>query len=70
MNPTKPAPVSVNTQESGARRDSLTVVDNRTGRKYEIPITHDTIRAIDLRQIKVQDGDFGMMTYDPALTNT
>jgi citrate synthase len=70
VNPTKPAPVSANTQESGARRDTLTVVDNRTGRKYEIPITHDTIRAIDLRQIKVQDGDFGMMSYDPAFTNT
>ena len=70
MNPTKPAPVSVNAQESGARRDTLTIIDNRTGRKYEIPITHDTIRAIDLRQIKVQNSDFGMMSYDPAFTNT
>jgi citrate synthase len=70
MNPTKPAPVSLNTQESGARRDTLTVIDNRTGRKYEIPITHDTVRALDLRQIKVQDSDFGMMSYDPAFTNT
>jgi citrate synthase len=70
VNPTKPAPVSVNTQESGARRDTLTLIDNRTGKKYEIPITHDTIRAIDLRQIKVQDSDFGMMSYDPAFTNT
>jgi len=70
VNPTKPAPVSVNTQASGARRDTLTIIDNRTGRKYEIPITHDTIRALDLRQIKVQDSDFGMMSYDPAYTNT
>ncbi len=70
MNPTKPAPVSANMQESEVRRDTLTIIDNRTGRKYEIPITHDTIRALDLRKIKVQDSDFGMMSYDPAFTNT
>jgi len=50
--------------------DTLTITDNRTGRKYEIPILDDTIRAIDLRQIKVDPDDFGMMTYDPAFTNT
>jgi citrate synthase len=60
----------VNAQESDTRRDTLTIVDNRTGRKYEIPITHDTIRALDLRKVKVQDSDFGMMSYDPAFTNT
>jgi citrate synthase len=51
-------------------RDSLTITDNRTGKTYEVPITTDTIRALDLRQIKVKDDDFGMMTYDPAFTNT
>ena len=51
-------------------KDTLTVTDNRTGKTYEIPIKHDTIRAIDLRQIKVNEDDFGMMTYDPAFTNT
>ncbi len=50
--------------------DTLTVTDNRTGKQYEVPITDDTIRAIDLRQIKVKDDDFGMMTYDPAFMNT
>ncbi len=50
--------------------DTLSIVDNRTGKKYEIPITHDNIKAIDLRQIKVKDEDFGMMTYDPAYMNT
>lgn len=50
--------------------DTLTIIDNRTGRKYEVPVTHDTIRAIDLRQIKVEDDDFGLMTYDPAFMNT
>jgi citrate synthase len=50
--------------------DTLTIVDNRTGKKFEIPITHDTIKATDLRQIKVHDDDFGMMTYDPAFMNT
>lgn len=51
-------------------QDTLTITDNRTGKQYEVPVTDDTIRAIDLRQIKVQDGDFGMMTYDPAFMNT
>ena len=50
--------------------DTLTITDNRTGKSYEIDVTHDTIRAMDLRQIKVQDDDFGMMTYDPGYTNT
>ncbi len=50
--------------------DTLTITDNRTGKTYEIPIEHDTIRAMDLRQIKVADEDFGMMTYDPGYTNT
>ena len=50
--------------------DTITVTDNRTGKQYELPITDDTIRAIDLRQIKVKDDDFGMMTYDPAFMNT
>ena len=47
-------------------KDTLTITDNRTGRTYEIPITHDTIDAMALRQIKVNEDDFGMMTYDPV----
>ena len=50
--------------------DSLTITDNRTGKSYEVPIKDETIHATDLRQIKVQDDDFGMMTYDPAFMNT
>jgi len=55
---------------NGAPTETLTVTDNRTGRTYEIPITDETIRAMDLRQIRVHDDDFGMMAYDPAFTNT
>ena len=51
-------------------KDTLTVTDNRTGRTYELPITDGTIRAMDLRQIKVEDTDFGVMSYDPAFMNT
>ena len=51
-------------------KDSLTITDNRTGQTYEIPITDGTIRALDLRQIKASADDFGLMTYDPAFTNT
>src|SRR5262245_43024344 len=54
----------------GASHESLTVTDNRTGRTYELEITDGAIRAMDLRQIKVADDDFGMLAYDPALTNT
>jgi len=50
--------------------DTLTITDNRTGKSYELPISDGTIRAMDLRQIKVDDGDFGLMAYDPAYKNT
>ncbi len=50
--------------------DNLTIIDSRTGKEYPIPITNGTIKAIDLRQIKVSDTDFGLMTYDPAFMNT
>jgi citrate synthase len=50
--------------------DTLTITDNRTGKQYEIPIHDGTIRAMDLRQIKVVPDEFGMMTYDPAFMNT
>ena len=49
---------------------SLTVTDNRTGKTYELPITDGTVRGLDLRQIKVDEDEFGMMSYDPAFTNT
>ena len=51
-------------------KDSLTITDNRTGRSYEVPIENGTIKALDLRKIKGEDSDFGLMTYDPAYTNT
>src|SRR6187551_948806 len=50
--------------------DTLTITDNRTGKQYEIAIQDGTIRAADLRQIKVTADEFGMMTYDPAFMNT
>jgi len=57
--------------------DTLTIIDNRTGKKYEFPIMYGTyktygaaIKASDLRQVKLTDDDFGMLTYDPGFTNT
>src|SRR4051794_9190246 len=50
--------------------DTLTITDNRTGQTYEIEITAGTVRAMDFRQMKVDDDGFGLMTYDPAFTNT
>ncbi len=50
--------------------ETLTVIDNRTGKKYEIPIHDSAINAMDLRQIKLSEGDFGMLSYDPGFVNT
>ena len=50
--------------------NTLSITDNRTGKAYDLPIADGTIKAIDLRQIKVSDDDFGLMTYDPAFMNT
>jgi len=49
---------------------TLSITDNRTGKQYEVPIENESIRATDLRKIKVADDDFGLMTYDPAFMNT
>ena len=57
--------------EDGSGKDSLTIRDNRNGREYEVDILDgEVIRAMDLRQIKIDEGDFGMMTYDPGFKNT
>ncbi len=55
---------------SGVKLETLKITDTRTGKQYEVPIENNTIKAIDLRQIKVDADDFGMMTYDPAFMNT
>jgi citrate synthase len=55
---------------AATRNETLTVTDNRTGKQYEIPIEDETIRATELRKIKVNEDDFGLMTYDPAFMNT
>lgn len=51
-------------------KETLSLTDNRTGKTYEFPIHDGTIKAMDLRQIKVDDQDFGLMSYDPAFMNT
>ena len=50
--------------------DYLEIKDSRTGKLYTVPITDETIRTADLRQIKVNADDFGIMGYDPAFMNT
>ncbi len=50
--------------------ETLSVTDNRTGRTYNLPLFHGNIRATDLRQIKADPDDFGVMSYDPAFLNT
>jgi citrate synthase len=58
------------TMQSSEDPDILHVTDSRTGRTYEIPIADGAVRAVDLRQIKVSEEDFGLMSYDPAFLNT
>ena len=59
------------TDKGSAGKNTLSIRDNRTGKDYEVEILEgDVIRAMDLRTIKVHDEDFGMMSYDPAYTNT
>src|SRR4029077_13903736 len=56
--------------ESDVAKDTLTITDNRTGKTYDLPIADGTLRAVDLRQIRTSEDDFGLMTYDPAFMNT
>ncbi len=70
MNPVQSKPGTPTAEESRTRRESLSVTDNRTGKSYELPIEHGAIRSLDLRQIKTDAEDFGMMCYDPAFNNT
>ena len=51
-------------------KETISIVDNRTGKSCEVPLFKGTLRAMDLRQFKTQVDDFGMMTYDPAFMNT
>jgi len=51
-------------------KDSLSVTDNRTGETFELEITDGTVKSMDFRQMKASEDDFGLMTYDPAFTNT
>ncbi|MBA3704190.1 MAG: citrate (Si)-synthase, partial [Rubrobacteraceae bacterium] len=55
---------------TAAGAESLSVTDNRTGQSYEVEIEDGTVRAMDFRQIKVDEDDFGLMTYDPGYSNT
>jgi hypothetical protein len=51
-------------------KETFTIIDNRTGKQYEVPVEYSTIKANSLRQIKVDADEFGMMTYDPGYDNT
>ena len=66
----EPITATAHEQKDLSKVETLTITDNRTGKQYEIPIDNGTIKAIDLRQIKTDSEDFGLMTYDPAFMNT
>lgn len=52
------------------QNQTLTITDNRTGKTYTVPLQDGNIRTMDLRQIKLDADDFGVMGYDPAFMNT
>jgi len=58
------------TKETNEPDGVLHVTDSRTGRSYDLPISDGAIRALDLRQIKAAEDDFGLLSYDPAFLNT
>jgi citrate synthase len=49
--------------------ETLTIIDNRTGKQYEIPIKNGAVKATDLFQIRVTEDD-GIVSYDPGFMNT
>ena len=67
---TSPDGASAPAGNGAAPAQTLTVTDNRTGQTYELPITDGAVRAIDLRQIKADPSEFGLLSYDPAFMNT
>src|SRR3954470_5404765 len=67
---TQAKPQSDGAQDGASGGDTLSITDNRTGESYDVEINDGTIKTMDLRQIKVDDDDFGLMGYDPAFTNT
>jgi citrate synthase len=62
--------IDSNREQNEMSEQTLTITDNRTGKSYTLPVENGTVRAMDLRQIKTDADDFGLMTYDPALMNT
>src|SRR5687768_15619974 len=70
MTKTETGGAAMVSQAPSGEEGSLEIRDSRTGRTYTVPITDGTIRALDLRAIRTDDDDFGLMTYDPAFMNT
>jgi len=70
MNPTQTSAETSAADKPGAKRESLTVTDNRTGKTFELPIKNGAVKALDFRQMKTDPDDIGLMTYDPAFNNT
>jgi citrate synthase len=59
-----------NEGEKIMENEVLSIIDKRTNAAYDVPLHQGTVRAMDLRQIKTNADDFGVMSYDPAFLNT
>ncbi|HUJ41638.1 MAG TPA: citrate/2-methylcitrate synthase, partial [Candidatus Acidoferrales bacterium] len=70
MNPARPETGAEEAASTAARRESLSITDNRTGKQYELPIENGAIRANDLKKIRSGPDDPGLSAYDPAFLNT
>ena len=62
----RPQDAQADGTSTAEKAQSLTVTDNRTGESYDVEVTDGTVRAMDFRGIKVDEDDFGLMTYDPG----
>ncbi|CAL9236662.1 unnamed protein product [Arabidopsis halleri] len=55
----------------GSLKGTLTIVDERTGKKYKVPVSDDgTVKAVDFKKIATGKEDKGLKLYDPGYLNT
>lgn len=58
-----------NAAEKPNQQHTVTLIDNETGQKFELPVLHGSVgpKVIDIRKLYAETG---MFTYDPGFTST
>lgn len=65
-------------QNGTSPQNFLHVTDQRTGKKYELPISHNAVNASEFQQIKAPENheyyadqdEQGVRIFDPGFSNT